>query len=162
MACRIRPQDPMPEDPEEEGFTFVDRRRSHQEDSAPKPAPAPEVIREEPTFLVQDDEPQMAPEAFDPSQLPPGDYTLPDVREMLIEYMMVLRDVSVLRLGLAPNPATGKSEKDLAQAKIAIDTIAFLATQIESVLPPDERLPLKAMISDLQLNYVQQSGGGAA
>ncbi|MGC4047751.1 MAG: DUF1844 domain-containing protein [Armatimonas sp.] len=152
----------MPEDPEEEGFTFVDRRRNHQEESAPKPTPAPQEVVEAPTFLAQDAEQELDSEAFDPSQLPPGDYTLPDVREMLIEYMMVLRDVSVLRLGLAPNPATGKSERDLTQAKIAIDTIAFLATQIEAVLPPDERLPLKAMISDLQLNYVRQTGGGAA
>ncbi len=145
----------MPEDPEEEGFTFRDRRRASTEvPAAPPPTPAPMAptpapVAPAPVIL---DDPEGEP-------LPPGDYTLPDVREMLMEYMLVLRDVSVLRLGLALNPGTGQSEKDLPQAKIAIDTIAFLASQIESALPPDERLPLKAMISDLQLNYVRQTGG---
>jgi hypothetical protein len=143
----------MPENPEEEGFTFVDRRRTSAPEPVAAPAPAPPPAPVAPIVLEREEQ------EFPGSELPPGDYTLPDVREMLMEYMLVLRDVSVLRLGLALNPATGKSEKDLPQAKIAIDTIAFLSTQIESALPPDERLPLKAMISDLQLNFVRLSGG---
>jgi hypothetical protein len=142
----------MPEDPEEEGFTFVDRRRTSSPDPTPQPAPPAAATAPAPPPMAE-------PEGLDPSQLPPGDYTLPDVREMLMEYLLVLRDVAVLRLGLALNPATGKSEKDLPQARIAIDTIAFLAGQVESALPPDDRLSFKAMISDLQLKYVRQSGG---
>ena len=90
-----------------------------------------------------------------------GEFSLPDVRDLLTEYLLVLRDVAVLRLGLAPNPGTGQLEPDPPQARIAIDTMVFLAGQIEPFLHPDESLPLKSMLSDLQLAYVRQAGGDA-
>jgi len=60
-------------------------------------------------------------------------------------------------LGLVKNPITGKLEKDLAQAKVAIDSIRVLMQQIEDKLEPSEERELKGLISDLQINYVQQS-----
>jgi hypothetical protein len=54
-------------------------------------------------------------------------------------------------------PGTGEIERDLPQAKVAIDTVAFLATQLEPLVAPEERLPLKALVSDLQVNFVEQS-----
>ena len=142
----------MPDEPEEEGFTFRDRRRS-QSDDAPQASPIV-LTPPPPPVTMADDE--MLPED---EEAGPGEYTLPDVRDLLTEYLLVLRDVAVLRLGLAPNPGTNQMEPDLTQAKIAIDSIAFLSSQIEPFLQPEERLPLKSMIADLQLAYVRQSGG---
>lgn len=85
---------------------------------------------------------------------------IPDVYAYLLEFLGLMRAQALLRMGLIANPATGKSERDLEQAKIAIDTAAFLAAQIEPVIAPEERLPLRAMISDLQINFVEQSRRG--
>lgn len=151
----------MPEEPEEEGFTFRDRRRTAVE-APPAAAPvAPPVVEApRPPVAAPVEERYDGPELFGPDGMPAeGEYTLPDVRDLLTEYLLVLRDVSVLRLGLAPNPGTGQMEPDLPQAKIAIDTMVFLAGQIEPFLRPEETLPLKSMLGDLQLAYVRQSGG---
>jgi hypothetical protein len=60
-------------------------------------------------------------------------------------------------IGLMPNPQTGKIDKDLTQAKIAIDSIIMLAKQLEGHLNDLEERDLKDMISNLQINFVQQS-----
>lgn len=89
----------------------------------------------------------------------PGD--IPDVREYMVEFLMMLRSLAAIRLGLIPNPANGRPEKDLEQARIAIDTITFLVQQLEPSIAPQERLPLRAMVSDLRLRYVEETRGGA-
>lgn len=142
----------MPEEPEEESFTFRDRRRSQIEEPAPTPvAAAPEVAEIEILEEATLEEGTMPGEE--------GEYPseLPDVWSVLMLFMGELRNLSWLRMGLVANPMTNEIEKDLDQAKVAIDTIAFLATQIEPVISPEERLPLKAMVSDLRMNFVEQS-----
>jgi len=76
-------------------------------------------------------------------------------------FLSELRSLAWIRMGLVPNPATGQLERDLEQAKIAIDTTAFLAKQIEPVVAPEEIAPLRAMISDLQINFVNQTKQGS-
>jgi len=85
---------------------------------------------------------------------------LPDIYSVLMLFLGEMRSHAWLRMGLVANPVTGMIERDLAQARVAIDTAVFLAGQIEGVLPPEERLPLRAMISDLQINFVEQSKRG--
>lgn len=150
----------MPEEPEEEGFTFRDRRRTQTAETPAAPAPPPVVEAPPPPVAAPAEESYDGSELLGPDGMPAeGEFALPDVRDLLTEYLLVLRDVSVLRLGLAPNPGTGQMEPDLPQAKIAIDTMVFLAGQIEPFLRPEETLPLKSMLGDLQLAYVRQSGG---
>ena len=60
-------------------------------------------------------------------------------------------------MGLQVNPATGKIEKDLAQAKIAVDTVVFLGDKLHPHLNDAERKEIRSLISDLQVNFVQQS-----
>ena len=43
---------------------------------------------------------------------------------------------------------------------IVIDTISVLVTQLESKLDEFEQRDLKGLISDLQINFVQQSAKG--
>ena len=148
----------MPEEPEEEGFTFRDRRRSQTD--APPPAPPVEAPPPPPPPALAE-ESYGGPELLGPDGMPAaGEFALPDVRDLLTEYLLVLRDVAVLRLGLAPNPGTNQLERDFPQAKIAIDTMVFLAGQIEPFLQPEETLPLKSMLSELQMAYVRQTSGG--
>jgi len=135
----------MPEE-EEEGFTFRDRRRFQvEETSAPAPEPTPAVVVETEVEELYDEE----------EMVEPGE--IPDVRSVLALFLGELRNLAWLRMGLVANPVTHQIEKDLMQAKMAIDTVAFLASQLEPHVAPEERLPLKAMVSDLQVNFVEQS-----
>jgi hypothetical protein len=79
---------------------------------------------------------------------------VPDVFSLLIVFLNELFHQAILRLGLAPNPVTGELEPDLGQAKVAIDTLSFVAKQLEPVIPPEERLPLQSRIQDLQRHYM--------
>lgn len=63
-------------------------------------------------------------------------------------------------LGLSPNPFTGKMERDMAQAKIAIDCVAYLVSQIDSHLEDAERREMQNVVSMLRVNYVQQLSKG--
>ena len=89
---------------------------------------------------------------------------LPDVYSILALFMGELRNIAWLRMGLVANPATGQMETDMEQAKVAINTVGFLASQLEPVIAPEEKLPLRALVSDLQINFSQQAakqnGGG--
>jgi hypothetical protein len=158
----------MPDEPEE-GFTVRDRRRFSVEDadsntsaadstakvSAPNPepsAPSVEFVSEgsAPASDTYGEGEYLSDDAQDAGQLP-------DVYSVLALFMGELRNLAWLRMGLVANPGTGEIERDLPQAKVAIDTVAFLATQLEPLVAPEERLPLKALVSDLQVNFVEQS-----
>jgi hypothetical protein len=58
------------------------------------------------------------------------------------------------------DPKTGKSARDLKQAKVAIDCVAGLVTALDtpgSVLEPNLKQEMRRMITDLRLNYVTQT-----
>ncbi len=166
----------MPEEPEE-GFTVRDRRRRTSEasdagattadkevsgsaPSAPPAFPTPPVAD---AGIVENE--IEAGAYFSDDQLPEGagmpeEFTLPDIYSVLLEFLGITRSHAWLRMGLVANPSTGKTERDMDQAKVAIDTAAFLVSQLERVVAPEERLPLRALLSDLQMNFVEQSKRG--
>ncbi|MBC8103990.1 MAG: DUF1844 domain-containing protein [Cytophagales bacterium] len=161
----------MPDEPEE-GFTVRDRRRFSVEnadtsvsDSAPdRPGTAAAAAPAAPASVAENPaEPISAlpyPGEEDPLSEggdPYGAGQIPDVYSVLALFLGELRNLAWLRMGLVANPGTGEIERDLPQAKIAIDTVTFLAMQLEPVVSPEERLPLKALVSDLQVNFVEQS-----
>ena len=147
-------QSPMPEE-EEEGFTFRDRRRLQPEATAPTPAPTP-AAPPEPAPLDEATE-ILGTQDADYGDGDPETGELPDVRSVLALFLGELRTLAWLRMGLVANPMTGQIETDLTQAKMAIDTVVYLAEQLEPHVAPEERLPLKDMVSDLRLNFVEQS-----
>lgn len=165
----------MPEEPEE-GFTVRDRRRFLTETSDATPIPTDKEVPSEtssPTtaFAAPSPEEEDADEAFEAGayfsedQIPEGmgmpeEFTLPDIYAVLLDFLGVIRSHAWFRMGLVVNPSTGKTERDMEQAKVAIDTAAFLVGQLERVVAPEERLPLRAFLSDLQMNFVEQSKRG--
>jgi len=60
-------------------------------------------------------------------------------------------------MGLVVDPATNKTSKDLDQARIAIDCVAFMVEQLEAKVDDQERTQLQSLLSDLRVNFVQQS-----
>ena len=138
----------MPEG--EESFTVRDRRRFNTEETAPESANSTPAETAPVAESTESDASGL--EGF-----PEADHELPDIYSVLALFLGELRNLAWLRMGLVANPGTGKIERDLSQAKIAIDTVAFLATQIEPAVPAEEKLPLRALVSDLQINFVEQS-----
>ncbi|HWA84327.1 MAG TPA: DUF1844 domain-containing protein [Fimbriimonadaceae bacterium] len=61
------------------------------------------------------------------------------------------------KLGLQPDWGSGKIEKDLEQAKVAIDITTQLSTYIEPKLSDEDRNRIHSLIRDLRLNYVQKA-----
>ncbi|MFQ3549788.1 MAG: DUF1844 domain-containing protein [Armatimonadota bacterium] len=81
----------------------------------------------------------------------------PNVYAVLQFVIGLLADQAWQLMGIRLAPGQKEVIKDLKQAKIAIDTIAFIADQLSSTLKSEEKTLIQAMLSDLQINYVNQS-----
>jgi hypothetical protein len=79
-----------------------------------------------------------------------------DVYSMLGYFIGLLSTQVWQWLGLTKSPS-GKLIKDLAQAKVAIDSMAALSEQLEGKLAPKEQQELKDMLANMRINFVQQS-----
>lgn len=64
---------------------------------------------------------------------------------------------AAMAMGLAPNPSTGKTDKDLEMAKFNIDLLEALSEKTKGNLTKEEGDLLTRMLSDLQMKYVQES-----
>lgn len=60
-------------------------------------------------------------------------------------------------MGLRVDPKTSEIKTDFEQASVAIDCIKYLLDKLEPKLSQDEQLRLKGLLTDLQVNFVQQS-----
>lgn len=78
-----------------------------------------------------------------------------DVNTMLLWFIDVLSYNAWIYLGLIPHPITKQVQKDLAQAKKAIDCVRFLLDQVEA--SPAEMARMRNLMTDLQMNFVEKS-----
>lgn len=62
---------------------------------------------------------------------------------------------AAMALGLAPNPNTQKVEKDIDMARFHIDLLVLLREKTKNNLVADETEFIDAVISDLQIKFVQ-------
>jgi hypothetical protein len=62
---------------------------------------------------------------------------------------------AAIYLGLMPNPASGKAEKNLAAAKHAIDVLDVLQQKTEGNRTAEESDEIDAMLHQLRMAYVQ-------
>jgi hypothetical protein len=144
---------------EEEGFTFVDKRRAGTGASEPSPAPSsvteasPEQLADEPSPLAESDSGIDAGEHGHPDELPAL-----GMRDRLLMCIDILYQGAWIALGLVADPATHQIEQDLPRAKTAIDSVAFLAERVEPELEEEIQRELKRMVADLRMNYVQRAG----
>lgn len=149
---------------EEQGFTFVDKRRAAAEASVPTPAEpvaaaaVPETGEAGPADAAANDsgELDLAEEGEEQQQGPS------DIYSVLGYCMSILASEAWQLLGLIADPQTGEAGQDLAQAKVAIDAAGDLAARLEAA--PGEFVPealkrdLRTLLQDLRLNYVSQQG----
>jgi hypothetical protein len=129
----------MPE--QEDGFTFVDKRRTAGDDAATEQAV------------------DVDPVAEDAGEIPEN-MPVPDVWMLLQYALQLFAQQAWMAMGLVANPATGQVEVDLAQARVAIDTVGDLVGRLEgapeSALPANARRELRNVLNNLRLNFVNQ------
>ena len=58
-------------------------------------------------------------------------------------------------LGVAPNPLTGKIEKDLLQAKYHVDLLGILVEKTKGNLTSEEEKLLQTILYDLRIKYLE-------
>ena len=60
---------------------------------------------------------------------------------------------AAMALGLAPNPMTGATDKDLELARFNIDLLRMLRDKTKGNLSSDEQQFLESIVTDLQMKY---------
>jgi len=65
---------------------------------------------------------------------------------------------TMMHLGKIKNPVTDKIETDLPAAQATIDLIEMLIEKTKGNLAEEEKRFIEGALSDLKLNYVEESG----
>ena len=86
----------------------------------------------------------------------PVDISSLDIYQLIELFIMLLNEKAWRYIGLRVEPSTNKIIKDLSKAHVAIDCIISLVDKIEPNLDNTEKERLRRLITDLQLNYVEQ------
>ena len=80
-----------------------------------------------------------------------------NVHSFLAVMLDQLAAIAWQKMGLQADPMTGKVERDLVQARVAIDVAETVAKSLEGELDEDDRRQMNNLVRDLKLNYVEQS-----
>ena len=80
------------------------------------------------------------------------------IEDVLIQTLITISSIGYRRLGLTEET---KDDRDLQQAKLAIDTMAALTPILESVVPEELVRDFNQSVANLQLAYAQAAGEGA-
>ena len=82
---------------------------------------------------------------------------LPSVWEILKAFIITLSENAWRWMGLIVNPVTKETERDMEQARVAIDCIDLLVQKLEGKLSWEEIKSFKELLANLQMNFVQQT-----
>lgn len=86
--------------------------------------------------------------------MPPMEVTVQGVLRFSVE---MLSNRAWVCMGLTPNPMTGKIDRNLPEAKRAIDVLGALAPHAETDADPNEKRELRNLLADLRVNFLRQS-----
>lgn len=89
------------------------------------------------------------PQVVDISALP--------VWQILPFFIHILDSVAWQKMGLVVNPMTQEIQKDLNQARVAIDLYEALLNQLGEQVDADTKTALKSRLADLKLNFATHS-----
>ncbi|HEY5123573.1 MAG TPA: DUF1844 domain-containing protein [Ignavibacteria bacterium] len=65
---------------------------------------------------------------------------------------------AMMQMGKLKNPLTEKVERDMDATKMSIDMVEMLSTKTKNNLNDDENRFMTQVLSDLKLNFVEESG----
>ena len=80
------------------------------------------------------------------------------VEDVLIQTLITISSIGYRRLGLTEET---REDRDLQQAKLAIDTMTALTPVLENVVPEELVRDFNQSVASLQLAYAQAAGEGA-
>jgi len=83
-----------------------------------------------------------------------------DSREPKMDFptlVLSLTTTAMLQMGLVPDPATQKVEKNLPAARQTIDILEILKDKTQGNLQPDETRLLDRCLHDLKMSFVESS-----
>jgi hypothetical protein len=128
----------MARDSTDEGFRVTDRRGRPEPEGAPVPEAPPPA----------GDQPGRAPAATGAASASAG--AAPDLTGLFLMFATS----ALIAMGEAPDPVTGRVERNLAQASEAIDLLIMLRTKTAGNRTPDEDQVLDQLLYDLQMRFV--------
>ena len=95
-----------------------------------------------------------APDGHDHGQEPPMQF---DTYGLLRLMLNMLAEQVWVELGLRMAPGGTELKTDLKQARLGIDTLAYLKDALGDNLQPVEQRELEQLLATLRMNYVQRS-----
>lgn len=84
-----------------------------------------------------------------------------EMTQRFVEFVMMHAQNAALFLGQIPNPRTGEPEVNLDLAKMFIDQLVMVQEKTRGNLSTEETTVLRNALSNLQMAYVEVSGGKA-
>jgi hypothetical protein len=83
--------------------------------------------------------------------------TMNDQEQHFTQLLYLFYSSAMVSLGKLKNPATDKIERNLEQAKQSIDILEMLKAKTKGNLSDSESRMLENFLTDLRLNYVDES-----
>lgn len=81
-----------------------------------------------------------------------------DAYEVLAVMVEQFAAISWQKMGLQPDPITGKTAVDLPQARLCVDVTADLCRHLVPQLDAEDKRRMENLVADLRINYVQRAG----
>jgi len=72
-------------------------------------------------------------------------------------FVLGLASTAFIHLGVAPNPETGRSERNLGLARQSLELLSLLKEKTRGNLTPEEEQFFTQLLTDLRLRYVEVS-----
>jgi hypothetical protein len=85
-----------------------------------------------------------------------------ELSQRFIEFVVMHAQNAALFLGQIPNPKTGEGEVNLDLARMFIDQLAMIQEKTRGNLTNEEAMVLRNTLSNLQMAFVEASGGAQA
>ena len=63
------------------------------------------------------------------------------------------------KMGLQTDPFTHAIEKDIEQARLAIDVVEVLVEKLRPHVPGETMREMQSLLTNLRLNFIKQAGG---
>ncbi|HZI02906.1 MAG TPA: DUF1844 domain-containing protein [Archangium sp.] len=82
---------------------------------------------------------------------------VPEAAITFSTFLIGLASSALIHLGEAPNPETGKAERDLILARQSIELLGMLHDKTSGNLTPEEKQLFDNLLADLRLRFVEAS-----
>lgn len=119
---------------DKDGFRVIDRRGASREEEPKKDTP-------------------IVGQGFTMKEAPPADPGAIDFPT----FVLSLGTGALIHMGLAPDPMTGKAEKNLELAKQNIDILGLIQEKTRGNLSEDEKQLLESLLTEVRLRFVEAS-----